>query len=80
MEAGGGVGIGGIIPTLYTSRKDEAAMKDAVEGTAARPLESKCTDSIVLEMVMFRRMRLNFICLQVRVGLRVSAVKKQKRD
>jgi hypothetical protein len=35
------VRIGGIIPTLCASRKDEAAMKDAVLWTAARPLESK---------------------------------------
>jgi hypothetical protein len=51
MEAGAGVVIGGIIPTLCTSRKDEAAMKDAVAGTAARPLALNCTDSTVLEMV-----------------------------
>jgi hypothetical protein len=41
MEADAVVGIGGIITTLFTSRKDEAAMKDAVLWTAARPLESK---------------------------------------
>ena len=41
MEADAVVGIGGIIPTLCASRKDEEAMKDAVLWTAARPLESK---------------------------------------
>ena len=79
MGVDGGVGIAGIIPTLCTSRKDEAARKDAVLWTAARPLESKCTDSIVLEMVMFQRRRLNFICLQICVGLRVSAIKNKKK-
>jgi len=37
MAADAGVRIAGIIPTLCISRKDEAAMKDAVAGTAARP-------------------------------------------
>ncbi len=53
MEADAGVEIAEILPTLCTSRKDEAAMKDEVTVTAGRPPESNCTDSIVLEMAMF---------------------------
>ena len=46
MEADAGVGLGGIIPTLCTSRKDEAAMKDELAGTAARHPESNFTESL----------------------------------
>jgi len=71
------VEIAGNIPTLCTSRKDEAATKDAMVGTAARHLESNFTDSIVLEMVMLRRRRLCFICLQICVSLRMTAIKNK---
>jgi len=59
MEADAGVGLGGIIPTLCTSRRDEAAMKDEVAGTAARHPESNFAESLRMSAVKSKKRLIN---------------------